>query len=157
MFYLDFKKHLIFCIFFFFSSRRRHTRCSRDWSSDVCSSDLLRSSWLIRRAKVELAMKQTEEAKADLKEALQELNERLGRGATDPLLLADRGQTQELLGNKEEAKKDYEAARNKGDNDEWLRERLRLFKDAEDKKKAADEKKAAEEKKKEKKTDGADK
>src|SRR5206468_5913103 len=29
-----------FC-FFFFSSRRRHTRSDRDWSSDVCSSDLL--------------------------------------------------------------------------------------------------------------------
>src|SRR2546429_7120512 len=28
------------CVFFF-SSRRRHTRCSRDWSSDVCSSDLI--------------------------------------------------------------------------------------------------------------------
>src|SRR5207249_6935221 len=27
---------------FFFSSRRRHTRSKRDWSSDVCSSDLLR-------------------------------------------------------------------------------------------------------------------
>src|SRR5690606_39385395 len=27
---------------FFFSSRRRHTRFSRDWSSDVCSSDLCR-------------------------------------------------------------------------------------------------------------------
>src|SRR5699024_11451083 len=27
--------------FFFFSSRRRHTRSKRDWSSDVCSSDLL--------------------------------------------------------------------------------------------------------------------
>src|SRR5581483_12182218 len=27
---------------FFFSSRRRHTRYWRDWSSDVCSSDLLR-------------------------------------------------------------------------------------------------------------------
>src|SRR2546429_9531368 len=27
--------------YFVFSSRRRHTRCSRDWSSDVCSSDLL--------------------------------------------------------------------------------------------------------------------
>ena len=27
-------------IFFFFSSRRRHTRLVRDWSSDVCSSDL---------------------------------------------------------------------------------------------------------------------
>src|SRR5690606_16122127 len=30
-----------FFLFFFFSSRRRHTRFSRDWSSDVCSSDLL--------------------------------------------------------------------------------------------------------------------
>src|SRR5690606_40966631 len=29
------------CLYFFFSSRRRHTRFSRDWSSDVCSSDLL--------------------------------------------------------------------------------------------------------------------
>src|SRR5207247_8153647 len=29
-----------FCCFFF-SSRRRHTRSTRDWSSDVCSSDLL--------------------------------------------------------------------------------------------------------------------
>src|SRR5687768_18379523 len=27
-------------MFFFFSRRRRHTSCSRDWSSDVCSSDL---------------------------------------------------------------------------------------------------------------------
>src|SRR5262245_62806779 len=27
---------------FFFSSRRRHTRCLSDWSSDVCSSDLMR-------------------------------------------------------------------------------------------------------------------
>src|SRR5690625_7228615 len=28
-------------MFFFFSSRRRHTRWPRDWSSDVCSSDLV--------------------------------------------------------------------------------------------------------------------
>src|SRR5437762_6044729 len=28
------------CLFFFFSSRRRHTRYIDDWSSDVCSSDL---------------------------------------------------------------------------------------------------------------------
>src|SRR6266403_89593 len=28
---------------FFFSSRRRHTRSLRDWSSDVCSSDLIRA------------------------------------------------------------------------------------------------------------------
>src|SRR5436309_15011471 len=31
---------MCYCLFFFFSSRRRHTRFSRDWSSDVCSSDL---------------------------------------------------------------------------------------------------------------------
>src|SRR6266480_6418705 len=30
----------IICMFFFFSSRRRHTRLTCDWSSDVCSSDL---------------------------------------------------------------------------------------------------------------------
>src|SRR5476651_2763026 len=32
---------MFFClVYFFFSSRRRHTRYWRDWSSDVCSSDL---------------------------------------------------------------------------------------------------------------------
>src|SRR5690606_40019577 len=34
------------CVLFFFSSRRRHTSFSRDWSSDVCSSDLGSSSAL---------------------------------------------------------------------------------------------------------------
>src|SRR3989449_3546463 len=34
--------------FFFFSSRRRHTRCSRDWSSDVCSSDLIAAKFLLK-------------------------------------------------------------------------------------------------------------
>src|SRR6266513_2465890 len=33
---------------FFFSSRRRHTRSKRDWSSDVCSSDLLAALDLLR-------------------------------------------------------------------------------------------------------------
>src|SRR5438874_10237253 len=33
----------LYDIFFFFSSRRRHTRSLRDWSSDVCSSDLVAS------------------------------------------------------------------------------------------------------------------
>src|SRR6266480_5069531 len=32
----------MFIVFFFFSSRRRHTRLTCDWSSDVCSSDLIR-------------------------------------------------------------------------------------------------------------------
>src|SRR5690349_22535723 len=38
LFYISFL--LFFFFFFFFSSRRRHTRSLRDWSSDVCSSDL---------------------------------------------------------------------------------------------------------------------
>src|SRR5690625_7152977 len=33
-----------FFLVFFFSSRRRHTRWPRDWSSDVCSSDLLETN-----------------------------------------------------------------------------------------------------------------
>src|SRR2546422_6012859 len=37
----------VWSVFFFFSSRRRHTRCSRDWSSDVCSSDLCASTAVI--------------------------------------------------------------------------------------------------------------
>ena len=37
--------------FFFFSSRRRHTRYWRDWSSDVCSSDLgLKNCFLFSRS-----------------------------------------------------------------------------------------------------------
>src|SRR3712207_7757874 len=40
---------------FFFSSRRRHTRYGRDWSSDVCSSDLE----AVREARVE-AMREDE-------------------------------------------------------------------------------------------------
>src|SRR5690606_142212 len=35
---------LLVIVYFFFSSRRRHTRFSRDWSSDVCSSDLITES-----------------------------------------------------------------------------------------------------------------
>src|SRR2546430_8285301 len=36
---------IVVCFFFFFSSRRRHTRFDCDWSSDVCSSDLIFTSW----------------------------------------------------------------------------------------------------------------
>src|SRR6266536_1218032 len=45
----------MFLFFFFFSSRRRHTISTRDWSSDVCSSDLLTtiladiSGWMLQR------------------------------------------------------------------------------------------------------------
>src|SRR5207245_4402671 len=44
---------------FFFSSRRRHTRCYRDWSSDVCSSDLqvsLTSGTVLHNTKTPLTL-----------------------------------------------------------------------------------------------------
>src|SRR5690606_40141680 len=41
---------------FLFSSRRRHTRFSRDWSSDVCSSDLQRSMALLQTPQLLLRM-----------------------------------------------------------------------------------------------------
>ena len=40
------KSEEIMCEYFFFSSRRRHTRLVRDWSSDVCSSDLSKATAL---------------------------------------------------------------------------------------------------------------
>src|SRR5690606_19947874 len=40
-------------VFFLFSRRRRHTRSSRDWSSDVCSSDLEGEPLLLRRERSE--------------------------------------------------------------------------------------------------------
>jgi tetratricopeptide (TPR) repeat protein len=120
----------------------------------------LQSSWLLRRAKVRLAMKQKDDAKVDLDAALAELNQRLARGTHDPLLLADRGQVYELLGQKEEAKKDYESARDKGVRDEWLRERIRALTDKKDEKKKdgkkKDDAKPVEEKKDEPKEDKAD-
>src|SRR6476620_7991622 len=50
-----------FIVFFFFSSRRRHTRYWRDWSSDVCSSDLIAS---VERVAAEDPFAQTSWARA---------------------------------------------------------------------------------------------
>src|SRR5256885_9619665 len=41
---------MVSLVFFFFSSRRRHTRLQGDWSSDVCSSDLAQG--LVRRPRL---------------------------------------------------------------------------------------------------------
>src|SRR5690606_40306362 len=43
---------LLYEINFFFSSRRRHTRFSRDWSSDVCSSDLANAARSSKRGRL---------------------------------------------------------------------------------------------------------
>src|SRR5256885_3359805 len=40
-------REIVVFMFFFFSSRRRHTRLQGDWSSDVCSSDLLRAMEMV--------------------------------------------------------------------------------------------------------------
>jgi len=87
----------------------------------------LRSTWLIRRARVYLAQEKYDEADEDLKDAIEELDKRLGRSASDPLLLVDRGLAYDLLGKREDAKKDYEAARKKGIDDEWVRDRIKAL------------------------------
>src|SRR5438093_1907916 len=48
----------MFC-FFFFSSRRRHTRLVSDWSSDVCSSDLLRHEEIDKERALQLAAQES--------------------------------------------------------------------------------------------------
>ncbi len=116
----------------------------------------IKSTWLLRRAKVRLASGKKESAKADLEAALKELDTRLGRGAPDPLVLMDRGQVYELLGKKEEAKKDYETARDKGVSDEWLRERIRVVKGEDKKDDKKDDKKKSEGKKEEGKKEAVD-
>src|SRR2546430_3087060 len=44
-------------LFFFFSSRRRHTRFDCDWSSDVCSSDLLAEAEFLCDGEVEVVQR----------------------------------------------------------------------------------------------------
>src|SRR5205814_2414723 len=71
-------------VLFFFSSRRRHARCLSDWSSDVCSSDLLGlRSPTPRRILIihgpNLDMLGTREPGIYGKESLADINERLGR------------------------------------------------------------------------------
>ncbi len=88
----------------------------------------LRSTWLVRRARVYLATGKRAEGRSDLTAAVAELNRRINPLAPDPSLLADRGLAHELLGDQESACKDYELARAKGHADEWLAEHLRALK-----------------------------
>src|SRR3984893_18796170 len=55
---------------FFFQRKRRHTRGPRDWSSDVCSSDLATAE--------QRAAMRAESANADLQDALARLRDQLG-------------------------------------------------------------------------------
>src|SRR2546429_4782286 len=63
-------------MFFFFSSRRRHTRCSRDWSSDVCSSDL---EFVLRRADGRICVAAVDRGHDTVKYQTRTLARRYGR------------------------------------------------------------------------------
>src|SRR3989475_8218439 len=61
------------CFFFFFSSRRRHTRFDCDWSSDVCSSDLLLARLFARPANVLVLDEPTNDLDIETLEMLEDL------------------------------------------------------------------------------------
>ena len=92
------------------------------------ASSRIQSSWLIRRAKVRLATKQNDAAKADLEAALKELNARMSGSAPDASLLVDRGLAYDLLGDRDAAHKDYTRAKERGATGEWINERIRATK-----------------------------
>src|SRR4051794_41966129 len=73
----------MFC-FFFFSSRRRHTRWTGDWSSDVCSSDL--DAALLRMVATLLELEPEQR-----RDHTQQRGVRLILAARPPAQLADRG------------------------------------------------------------------
>lgn len=66
----------------------------------------LRSSWLIRRARALLVLKQAKAARADLHSALLEINSRLNPRQPDLTLVSDRGLIHALMGNPGLAKRD---------------------------------------------------
>src|SRR5690348_17863936 len=72
-----------FFFFFFFSSRRRHTRWTGDWSSDVCSSDLLRPVEQMRRRAATISAAE-DDARLPLPEAQDEVR-RLGETLNEML------------------------------------------------------------------------
>src|SRR5699024_9664857 len=61
---------LIIAISFFFSSRRRHTRSKRDWSSDVCSSDVLLKRVAAAEIERNVALDELEDANSELRRRL---------------------------------------------------------------------------------------
>ncbi|MFT4548544.1 MAG: tetratricopeptide (TPR) repeat protein [Verrucomicrobiales bacterium] len=83
----------------------------------------LKSSWLIRRAKLHLATDEKDAAIKDLQQAITELNQRLNPENPDITLLIDRGIAHQLLEDRSAAKKDLAAAKKAG-ADRWATARL---------------------------------
>src|SRR6266480_889588 len=62
--WISFRVQGLYLNSFFFSSRRRHTRLTCDWSSDVCSSDLCpgpQARWLTRQTTDDILLARSEE------------------------------------------------------------------------------------------------
>src|SRR6266704_4097587 len=74
-------------VFFFFSSRRRHTRSKRDWSSDVCSSDLIDIRSGLSSGMAGSAVREDPADSVDELERPERLGEVLGRADREPGLL----------------------------------------------------------------------
>ena len=77
----------------------------------------IKSSWLIRRARVLLGLGKKAEAEKDLRDALAEIGTRLNPKTPDLPLLLDKAAAYDLLGEKKEAIRTYEQARDKGGGD----------------------------------------
>src|SRR5690606_13812448 len=82
-------------LFFFFSSRRRHTRFSRDWSSDVCSSDLTEINLVKLRAAFGVVA--PEEESGSLFDKPSEIAELIKRSSEEEIT-ANAAKLRELLG-----------------------------------------------------------
>src|SRR5690606_40211216 len=84
--------------FFFFSSRRRHTRFSRDWSSDVCSSDLTTNPSLVAKnpdiaAHLQAGNKLSlQELLAEYKRIVSEISKLIPQGSVSIEVYADRSE-----------------------------------------------------------------
>ena len=83
----------------------------------------LKSSWLLRRAKLLLATGEKEAAKDDLLKAIDELNSRINPENPDVTLLVDRGVAWTMLDDRSAAKRDLGLARKAG-ADRWVTARL---------------------------------
>lgn len=70
----------------------------------------LSGTWKIRRARALLGLGRARQAETDLREALDEIDRRMPLGGRDPSLLLDRAQARELLGEIEQAVRDYTLA-----------------------------------------------
>ena len=89
----------------------------------------IKSSWLIRRARVRLGLGKKAEADDDLKAALKEIGTRLNPKAPDVPLLLDKALALDLLGEKKGALRAYEEARDKGAT-ESVNEKIKAIQDS---------------------------